>query len=35
MNGQQVVFNPTILFTRLAVVAQRGEEDIEEFSPMN
>ena len=31
MNGQQVLFNPTILFNLLAVVAQRGEEDIEEF----
>ena len=31
MNGQQVVFNPTILFTRLAVVAQKEEEDIEQF----
>ena len=31
MNGQQVLFNPTILFNLLAVVAQREEEDIEEF----
>ena len=30
-NGQQVAFNLTILFTRLAAVAQRKEEDIEEF----
>ena len=30
-NGQQIVFNPAILFTRLAAVAQREREDIEEF----
>ena len=30
-NGQQVAFNLTIIFTRLAAIAQRKEEDIEEF----
>ena len=28
---QQLVFNPTIFFTRLAAIAQREEEDIEAF----
>ena len=30
-NGQQVVFNPTILYIWLAAIAQREEEDIEKF----
>ena len=30
-NGQQIVFNPAILFTRLAAVAEREGEDIDEF----